>query len=149
MKKAIQIKNLKKSFDEKNVLNRISLDIHEKEIVAILGRSGSGKSVLLKSISGLITPDAGKIIVMEKNIGKLNEEELIALRRKVGYLFQEGALYDSMNVHDNLAFPLKRQLNRPSKEYIEQAIEQALKKVGLEDTKEKIPSELSGGMKKE
>ncbi len=145
----INIEHLKKSFGNTKVLKDITFQLKRKENIAILGTSGTGKSVLIKSIVGLIQPDDGVLEVFGKNIlDKEDDEEWDNLRRKVAYLFQGGALYDSMTVKENLEFPLKRQLEKKSKSEIEQAVDEALENVGLLKSKHKMPSELSGGMKK-
>src|SRR5437773_11902445 len=104
----ISIKGLYKSFDDNHVLQGIDFDLHKGENVVVLGRSGSGKSVLIKIISGLLKPDKGVVKVFDKEVGKLDKKELIELRLKIGFLFQQNALYDSMTVRENLEFPLIR-----------------------------------------
>lgn len=148
MENLIDIQHLDKSFGEKDVLKDIRLKLGEEENLVVLGRSGSGKSVLIKCIIGLIKPDAGNIQVLGKEITTLKERELNELRKEVGFLFQSGALYDSLTVKENLAFPLK--INDPhiKQAEIDKKVEQALQNVGLPDTKNKKPSELSGGMRK-
>lgn len=143
----VQIEHLKKSFGTNNVLVDINLDIKKGENVVVLGKSGSGKSVLIKCLVGLIEPDDGKLIVFDKNMMELNNKELNAMRKKIGFLFQSGALYDSMSVRENLAFPL-RDAKDLSKEDITKLIEEALANVGLSDSIDKSPVELSGGMRK-
>ncbi|WP_028979296.1 ABC transporter ATP-binding protein [Sporocytophaga myxococcoides] len=144
----IEVKDLYKSFKGKMVLDGINISLKRKENLCIIGKSGSGKSVLLRSIIGLFEPDSGYISVFGKNLDDLHEEEVISLRKKVGYLFQEGALYDSMNVEENLAFPLKRQPHPKSHKEIKAAVRLALQRVGLLSSINKMPQELSGGMKK-
>ncbi|GAL85189.1 phosphonate-transporting ATPase [Sporocytophaga myxococcoides] len=144
----IVVKDLFKSFNGKKVLEGININLKKEENLCIIGKSGSGKSVLLRSIIGLIEPDSGSISVFGKNLDDLNEDEIISLRKKVGYLFQEGALYDSMNVEENLAFPLKRQPHPKSHKEIKATVQLALKRVGLLSSINKMPQELSGGMKK-
>ncbi len=143
----VQIAHLKKSFGTNNVLVDINLNIKKGENVVVLGKSGSGKSVLIKCLVGLIEPDDGKLIVFDKNMLELNNKELNAMRKKIGFLFQSGALYDSMSVRENLAFPL-RDAKDLSKEDITKLIEEALANVGLSDSIDKSPVELSGGMRK-
>ena len=143
----LEIQHLQKSFGSNEVLKDISISINKSENLVVLGKSGSGKSVLIKCLVGLIEPDEGEIIVLEKNITDLNTEELNAIRKKIGFLFQSGALYDSMTVNENLLFPL-RDSKKFSKEEKNKLVDEALKNVGLENTKEKMPSELSGGMRK-
>jgi len=145
--KVAQIDHLKKSFGEKEVLKDISLQIEKGENLVILGKSGTGKSVLIQCLIGLIEPDDGKITLFDKDISTLKEEDLNTLRRKVGFLFQSAALYDSMTVRENLEFPL-RHLKTMPKEEVEALVTEALKNVGLEGTLDKMPSELSGGMRK-
>lgn len=143
----VEIEHLKKSFGGNSVLKDISLVIEKGENLVVLGKSGSGKSVLIKCLVGLIEPDDGKIVLLGKNISGLNDEELNTLRKKVGFLFQSAALYDSMTVRENLEFPL-RGLKSIPKEEIERLVVEALKNVGLEEAIDKMPSELSGGMRK-
>lgn len=145
----INAEHLQKSFGRMKVLKDISFRLHKKENIAVLGTSGTGKSVLIKSIVGLIKPDAGKLEVFGKNIlDKDEDEDWDSLRRKVAYLFQGGALYDSMTVKQNLEFPLKRQVEKMSKAEIDHEVDEALENVGLKEAKNKMPAELSGGMKK-
>jgi phospholipid/cholesterol/gamma-HCH transport system ATP-binding protein len=143
----IEIKNVSKSFGSMVVLDHVSLDIPEGDNIVIFGRSGTGKSVLLKCIMGLMEPDEGEIYVMGKNVREISEKELNEVRRECGFLFQGAALYDSMTVKENLEFPLIRNFNFTQQEMDEKIIE-ALTKVSLEDAINKMPSELSGGMKK-
>jgi len=143
----LEIQHLQKSFGSNQVLKDISISINKSENLVVLGKSGSGKSVLIKCLVGLIDPDEGEIIVLGQNITDLNTEELNTIRKKIGFLFQSGALYDSMTVKENLLFPL-RDSKKISKEEKNKLVDEALKNVGLEDTKEKMPSELSGGMRK-
>ena len=137
----VEIEHLKKSFGEKAVLKDISLTIEKGENLVILGKSGSGKSVLIQCLVGLIEPDEGKITLLGSDISGLKIKELNQVRKKVGFLFQSGALYDSMTVRENLEFPL-RDRKLMSKEEIEALVIEALKSVGLEDAIEKMPSEL-------
>lgn len=145
----IKAEHLEKSFGAKRVLKDISFVLHKKENIAVLGKSGTGKSVLIKSIVGLIHPSGGKLEVFGQDVlEKEGEEDWESLRRKVAYLFQGGALYDSMTVRENLEFPLKRQIEKKSPSEIAEEVEMALENVGLLDSIDKMPSELSGGMKK-
>lgn len=145
----IKVEHLQKSFGAKKVMKDISFELHRRENIAILGKSGTGKSVLIKSIVGLIKPDNGKLEVFGKDILKQeSEEDWLRLRRKVAYLFQGGALYDSMTVKQNLEFPLKRQVEKMTTAAIDEEVDKALDNVGLLDAKNKMPSALSGGMKK-
>lgn len=143
----IIIKELRKSFNNLEVLKGVNLLIPEGKITFIMGQSGSGKSVLLKHIVGLLKPDSGEIWFENKDITKLSEKELQGIRRKIGFLFQEGALFDSMTVKENVIFPLKEHFKMPKAER-EKIAEELISIVGLLDAKDKYPSELSGGMKK-
>lgn len=144
----ISIRNLYKSFGEKHVLQGIDLDLHKGENVVVLGRSGTGKSVLIKIIIGLLKPDAGTVNVLGEEVEELKEAALRALRLKVGFSFQSSALYDSMTVGENLAFPLKRNNREMTKEQIRKTIDIVLEAIGLPETINQMPSELSGGQKK-
>ena len=143
-----EIVHLKKSFGKNEVLRDINLKIEKGENLVVFGKSGSGKSVTIKCLVGLIEPDAGKVTVLGKEVADLEEEELNSLRKKVGFLFQSAALYDSMTVRENLEFPL-RDLKSGNKEETEALVREALKNVGLEEAIDKMPSELSGGMRKQ
>jgi phospholipid/cholesterol/gamma-HCH transport system ATP-binding protein len=140
------IEHLKKSFGTNHVLKGINLTIEQGENLVVFGKSGSGKSVLIKCMVGLIEPDNGSVVLFGKNIAELTDDELNLLRKKVGFLFQSAALYDSMTVRENLEFPL-RDLNKSQAEKDALVIE-ALHNVGLEDSIDKMPSDLSGGMRK-
>lgn len=142
-----EAQHLKKSFGSNTVLADINFKLKKGENLVVFGKSGSGKSVLIKCLVGLIDPDEGSIILFGKNISGLESEELNQLRKKVGFLFQSAALYDSMTVRENLEFPL-RDLKSKSKEEIEKLVLEALKNVGLEDAMDKMSTELSGGMRK-
>lgn len=144
----IQISNLKKSFGTNSVLNNLTMNLNEGENIVVLGKSGSGKSVLIKCIIGLMKPDAGSIKVFGEEITKLSDNELDTMRVKVGFLFQSNALYDSMTVRENLEFPLRRHWVGTGKESVNDLVIEALKNVGLEETIDMMPSELSGGMRK-
>jgi phospholipid/cholesterol/gamma-HCH transport system ATP-binding protein len=144
----IQLRNVSKSFGSNNVLKSFTFDLHKGDTVVVLGKSGSGKSVLIKCIIGLIKPDSGTINVLGKNIPELNNEELDMIRAKVGFLFQSNALYDSMTVRENLEFPLRRHKAKMSKSQIDELVVEALTNVGLAHTIDMRTSELSGGMKK-
>ncbi len=147
MKRVVEIQHLKKSFGTNEVLKGMNLTIDQGENVVVLGKSGSGKSVLIKCLVGLIEPDEGTVVLLDKNLSELDGEELNVLRKKVGFLFQSAALYDSMTVRENLEFPL-RVLKFKSDEEKNSLVEEALRNVGLEDAIDKMPSELSGGMRK-
>jgi phospholipid/cholesterol/gamma-HCH transport system ATP-binding protein len=129
------------------VLKDINFKIEKGKNLVVCGKSGSGKSVLIKCLVGLIEPDDGKVILLGKNISELNDDELNLLRKKIGFLFQSAALYDSMTVRENLEFPL-RDIKFKSKDEIDTLVLEALKNVGLENAIDKMPSELSGGMRK-
>ena len=145
----IEIKNLHKTFGGDNeVLKGINLTVNKGEDLVILGRSGSGKSVTIKCIVGLITPDEGEIKVFDENVLNLKKSDLNAIRVKIGFLFQSGALYDSMSVRENLAFTLTKHKRDLSADEIENEVMEALENVGLADAIDKMPSELSGGMQK-
>ncbi len=143
----INIENVKKAFGKNVVLKDVNLKVREGESIVTLGKSGTGKSVILQCIAGLLKPDEGKILVYGENVPTLDDEELQTIRKKIGFLFQSGALYDSMSVRENLSFPLKRLTDLSDEEITTKVIE-ALKNVGLENAIDKMPSELSGGMKK-
>lgn len=144
----ISIRNLYKSFGDKPVLQGIDLDVHRGENVVVLGRSGTGKSVLIKIIIGLLKPDSGTVNVLGEEVDQLDDATLRALRLKVGFSFQSSALYDSMTVGENLAFPLKRNNRGMSKDQIRKTIDIVLEAIGLPGTINQMPSELSGGQKK-
>ncbi|MEX1000546.1 MAG: ATP-binding cassette domain-containing protein [Crocinitomicaceae bacterium] len=144
----IQIDKLNKSFGNKHVLKGFSLNVPEGKTYAVVGKSGSGKSVLIKCIIGLLKPDAGNIIVLGNNVTELNSYELDALRMKMGFLFQSNALYDSMTVRSNLEFPLRRHGIKKTEEEVDALVKEALENVGLPETENMMPEELSGGMKK-
>ncbi len=144
----ISIRDLKKSFGTLTVLNGIDIDILKGENIAVLGKSGSGKSVLIKIISGLLKPDSGIVKVLGQEVDKITAAELQQLRLKIGFSFQNSALYDSMSVKENLAFPLVRNKRDLSIKEVNDAIEEVLNEVGLSQTINQMPSELSGGQKK-
>jgi phospholipid/cholesterol/gamma-HCH transport system ATP-binding protein len=144
----IEAEHLQKSFGKKRVLRDVSFVLHKRENLVVLGKSGTGKSVLIKCIVGLLRPDSGRLTVLGQDVADLTEDEWTQLRKKVGFLFQGGALYDSMTVRQNLEFPLKRLTEKPSKAEMKDAVENILENVGLKDSINKMPAELSGGMKK-
>lgn len=143
----ICVEHLVKSFNGQAVLNDISFEVNKGEILVILGESGAGKSVLLKHMIGLLKPDHGEIRINGKEITRLSERELLKIRKGIGYLFQEGALYDFMNVFENIAFPL-REHTTFDQQTIAEKVRNILEMVDLKGVEEKLPSELSGGMKK-
>lgn len=143
-----RVRHLKKSFDDNEVLKDVNLDLFSSENLVILGRSGTGKSVLIKCMVGLIQPDAGSIEILGYDVTRLGHRELNELRLQVGFSFQGSALYDSMTVRENLEFPLKRNLRIYDRKELEGRVIQALEDVGLAETINKMPAELSGGMKK-
>ncbi len=144
----IKVKELKKSFYSQTVLNGLNLDIEEGKITVIIGKSGAGKSVLLKNIIGLMKPDSGSIFFYDKDITKVSYNELKQIRLNFGVLFQDAALFDSLNVFNNIAFPLiERRIVRRKSE-LKKKVKETLKLVELENIEDKMPSELSGGMKK-
>lgn len=146
--KVIEIRNLKKSFGSQDVLKNISLDLFKGENLIVLGKSGSGKSVLIKCIVQLLQADSGRINVLGSEVETLKPKELAELRKKIGFLFQSGALYDSMTVKENLEFPLRRIKKGITEKEIKQKTMDALENVGLASALNKMPSQLSGGMRK-
>ncbi|MFA5298094.1 MAG: ATP-binding cassette domain-containing protein [Lutibacter sp.] len=142
----LAIKDLTKSFGDNHVLNGFSLELFEGENLVLMGKSGSGKSVMIKCLIGLMQPDSGTLEIMGKNITKLTQKEFNELRTKLGFLFQGSALYDSMTVRENLEFPMRRQ-NKTEEESLKLVLE-ALESVGLTDAIDLMPEELSGGMKR-
>lgn len=148
METVIDINNVYKSFGENNILKGVSLTVNRGEDLVILGRSGSGKSVTIKCLVRLVEADKGKISIFGTDITHLNEQELNKIRIRVGFMFQNGALYDSMSVRQNLAFTLKHHTRDLTEEEIDAKISEALDNVGLIESIDKMPAELSGGMKK-
>lgn len=144
---AVELDHVSKAFGEKRVLQDISFSVARQEALCILGRSGIGKSVTLKLIIALTKPDTGHIWIDGEDITQLKGQELSRVRRKMGYLFQNGALFDFLTLHDNLALPLHR-LTQKSEQEIEEIVDRVLRQVGLAGDREKMPSELSGGMQK-
>jgi len=143
----IRVKDVYKSFGRQKVLNGINLAVERGEITVIIGKSGSGKSVLMKHLIGLIKPDRGEILVDGVDITRLGESQLNEVRKRFGMLFQEAALFDSMTVEENVAFPI-REHRRFSDGEVGRLVDEKLRQVGLSGVNEKMPSELSGGMKK-
>jgi phospholipid/cholesterol/gamma-HCH transport system ATP-binding protein len=146
--RVIAIKGLYKSFGENHVLRGVDLDVYKGENVVVLGRSGTGKSVLIKIIAGLLKPDAGEVNVLGAEVEQLNEKQLRALRLKLGFSFQNSALYDSMTVRENLEFPLVQNSKNLTAGQVNKAVEEVLDAVGLSQTLHQMPSELSGGQRK-
>ena len=144
----IYIRGLYKSFGDLEVLKDINFNLYKGENVAVLGKSGTGKSVLIKIIIGLLKPDKGEVVVLGKRIDQLMRNELDAIRLRIGFSFQNSALYDSMNVYQNLAFPLTMNNKKLTKNEVDDAVIEVLEAVGLKDKLKQMPSELSGGQKK-
>ena len=143
----IKLVDIHKSFGRQKVLDGVNLEIEDGKTTVIIGGSGGGKSVLLKHIIGLLKPDSGQVIVDGVDVASLNDRDLNEIRKKFGMLFQEAALFDSMNVMENVAFPLKEHTRKKEKE-IREIVKERLKAVGLTGVEDKMPSELSGGMRK-
>jgi len=143
----VEIEHLKKSFGNNKVLDDINLKILKGENLVVLGRSGTGKSVLIKCLVRLLESDQGKMLVFGENVNELNEDRLNKLRERIGFIFQSSALYDSMTVRENLEFPL-RLLPMEMKKEMKSRVHEALEHVGLSEAIDKMPSELSGGMRK-
>lgn len=144
----IELRGIYKSFGDLHVLQGIDLDLYQGENMVVLGRSGTGKSVLIKIISGLLRPDQGTVSVLGQDVPHLTERELQQLRMRLGFSFQNSALYDSMNIRENLEFPLVRNKRNLSRAAIDRAVEEVLESVGLSHTIRQMPSELSGGQRK-
>jgi phospholipid/cholesterol/gamma-HCH transport system ATP-binding protein len=142
------IRDLYKSFGNKHVLKGIDFELFKGENVVIMGQSGSGKSVLIRIIAGLVEPDKGTVKVFEQEVHNLDRKELIKLRLKIGFLFQHNALYDSMTVRENLEFPLIKNVRDITQDKIDEAVDDVLDAVGLAETADQYPSELSGGQEK-
>lgn len=145
----VSINDVSKSFGDNVVLNHFNLNVYEGESLVVMGKSGSGKSVLIKCLVGLIKPDEGEINIFDKDVVKINQEALDSLRADIGFLFQGSALYDSMTVRENLEFPLRRHAKKFKEAVnIDAMVKEALQSVGLLSAINLMPSELSGGMKK-
>jgi len=147
-KSVIEIRNVSKSFGDNHVLRGVNLDLYKEENLVVLGRSGTGKSVLIKLIAGLLRPDEGTINVLGDSVTSLNDRQLRELRLKIGFSFQNSALYDSMTIRENLEFPLVRNKRKLTRSEINYAVEEVLDGVGLSQTINQMPSELSGGQRK-
>ncbi len=144
---AIEIKNVVKQFGRTRILNGLNLDLPDDQISMVLGPSGTGKSVLIKHIVGLLYPDSGDVLVKGDSVPELSDDDLFDMRKKFGLLFQDGALFGSMNIFDNVAFPLRQHTDRGEEE-IEDIVTRRLREVGLGEAHYKMPNELSGGMRK-
>ena len=145
----INIKGLYKSFGKNtDILKGVDLIVRKGENLVVLGKSGSGKSVLIKCLVGLVAADMGELKVFDTDITKLNNHQLNAIRIRIGFLFQNSALYDSMTVRENLSFPLKRHSKKLTNKEVDYSVNEALESVGLKEAIDKMPSELSGGMRK-
>jgi len=143
----IEIKELKKSFKDFTILDGVDLVVPEGKTTVIIGPSGTGKSVMIKHIVGLIRPDSGQIVINGKDVAKMNDQELNEIRKHFGVCFQDAALFDSMNVGNNVAFPFRVHTKMTNKQ-IDERVAELLKEVGLSGVQEKMPSQLSGGMRK-
>ncbi|AFK01993.1 ABC transporter related protein [Emticicia oligotrophica DSM 17448] len=148
MNKVIEIEHLYKSFGDRDILIDATIDLYQGENLVVLGRSGTGKSVLIKIIAGLLTADQGKVNVLGRDVNKLNIKQLNELRLKIGFSFQNSALYDSMTVRENLEFPLVRNIRNMTRSEIDKSVQEVLESVGLLQAIDQMPSELSGGQKK-
>lgn len=144
----LSVRNLKKAFGDYEVLKGADLDLYQGENLVVLGRSGTGKSVLIKIISGLLKADSGKVEVLGCDMDRINDKELQQLRTRIGFSFQNSALYDSMTVRKNLEFPLVRNKKNLTRAEVDHAVEEVLDAVGLLQTINQMPSELSGGQRK-
>lgn len=144
----ITLRNLQKSFGTLSVLRGIDLDVYKGENVVVLGRSGTGKSVLIKIICGLLKADAGSVLVLGEDMNTIDAKALRELRLKIGFSFQSSALYDSMTIRENLEFPLVRNKRKLTRKEVDAAVEKVLDDVGLLQTLDQMPSELSGGQRK-
>jgi phospholipid/cholesterol/gamma-HCH transport system ATP-binding protein len=144
----VKIRHLQKSFNDRPVLKDVNLDLSQGENLVIIGKSGSGKSVLIKCMVGLIVADEGEINILGLSVPELDQKQLNELRLQVGFSFQGSALYDSMTVQENLEFPLKRNLHITDQKKLDELVHEALEDVGLAQAAKQMPSELSGGMKK-
>ena len=147
-KQVIEIHNLRKGFGNQEVLKNVSLQLFNGENLVVIGKSGTGKSVLIQCIVRLLHPDGGTITVLGEEVSALNRTGLSELRKKIGFLFQGGALYDSMTVQQNLEFPLRRTKKNLSQKEMDDKVNEVLEHVGLPDALDKMPSQLSGGMRK-
>lgn len=145
---AVEFRNVTKAFGERKVLDDVSFKVRAGEALCVLGRSGTGKSTTLKLLIGLLKPDKGQIFIENEDIAPFEEEDLSRVRRKIGFMFQSAALFDSFSLGDNLALPMQRLNKCKSIDEINRAVDEALHQVGLGEDRAKMPSELSGGMRK-
>jgi len=145
---AVEFRQVNKAFGQRKVLDNVSFQVEEGQALCVLGRSGTGKSVTLKLMIGLLKPDSGKVCIDDEDISHFEAEDLSRVRRNIGFLFQSAALFDSFTLADNLAMPLRRLDKSKTEPEIKEAVDCALKMVGLEKDKKKMPAELSGGMRK-
>jgi phospholipid/cholesterol/gamma-HCH transport system ATP-binding protein len=148
LKNIVEVRNVFKSFDELEVLKGVSLTIEREKITTIIGKSGTGKSVLLKNIIGIMKPDSGEIIFNGENIVSMPAHKLLDLRKNIGYLFQDAALFDFMTVEENIAFPIVEQLGIRDRKILKDKVANLLELIELPGIEDKMPSELSGGMRK-
>lgn len=144
---SMQVRNVHKAFGKSSVLQGMTLDFADNAITTILGPSGTGKSVLIKHLVGLLAPDEGEIVIFGRDIWRVNEAERYEMRKRFGVLFQDGALFGSLNIYDNTAFPLRKHTNMSERE-VREVVMERLKEVGLERAVAKLPNEVSGGMRK-
>jgi phospholipid/cholesterol/gamma-HCH transport system ATP-binding protein len=144
----VEFRNVTKAFGERKVLDDVSFKVRAGEALCVLGRSGTGKSTTLKLLIGLLKPDKGQILIENEDIAPFEEEDLSRVRRKIGFMFQSAALFDSFSLGDNLALPMQRLNKCKSIDEIDRAVDEALQQVGLGTDRAKMPSELSGGMRK-
>jgi phospholipid/cholesterol/gamma-HCH transport system ATP-binding protein len=145
---AVEFRHVTKAFGDRKVLDDVSFQVKAGEALCVMGRSGTGKSTTLKLLIGLLKPDKGQILIENEDIAPFNEEDLSRVRRKIGFMFQSAALFDSFSLGDNLALPMRRLNKCKSIDEINQAVDEALRQVGLGTDKAKMPAELSGGMRK-
>jgi len=145
---AVEFEQVSKTFGTRKVLDKVSFQVADGEALCLLGRSGTGKSVSLKLMIGLLKPDSGKVCIESEDISQFNPQDLSRVRRNMGFMFQSAALFDSFSLGDNLALPLRRLDKSKSDDQIQQAVDETLRKVGLDDERHKMPVELSGGMRK-
>jgi phospholipid/cholesterol/gamma-HCH transport system ATP-binding protein len=143
---AVSFENVRIGFDEGDILRGVSFSVQERETMVLLGETGTGKTLTLKMATGLLRPSSGTVKVLGKRVSEMREKELLAFRREIGFVFQEGALFDSMTVADNVAYQLREE--RVAEEEVQERVQEVLHFVELEHTLEQLPSELSGGMRR-